>query len=105
MKRSLSILIAASIFLVGIAGCQPPPEPVNGDDSIGDPYYPQLGNGGYDVQKYTIILDVNPESNTVNGKTIIEARATERLKSFNVDFQGLIVDKVSVNGSETAFAR
>jgi aminopeptidase N len=103
MKRFCLFFVSISIFLVGTLGCQP--EAVNGADGIGDPYYPQLGNGGYDVQKYTIVLEVNPASNTVNGKTIIEANATERLKSLNLDFQGLNVDSVSVNSSNATFSQ
>jgi aminopeptidase N len=86
-------------------GCQPLPASIHGADGIGDPYYPQLGNGGYDVQTYTIVLDVNPESNTVTAKTTVEAKATENLSSLNLDFQGLTVDSVTVNGSKATFAR
>lgn len=84
----------------------PTPMPTAGSPGIGDPYYPTLGNGGYDVKKYTIVLDVDPKSNTlVNAKTTIEANATERLASFNLDFQGLTVDSVSVNNSAATFIR
>ncbi len=105
MKKRGLVRMLACFFLAAAVSCQSQPEPVNGDESIGDPYYPQLGNGGYDVQKYTIILEVDPESNTVNGKTIIKAKTKQRLKSLNLDFQGLIVDSVTVNGSDAAFSR
>ena len=99
------MLLAVCIVLVGAAGCQPPPAPINGADGLGDPYYPQLGNGGYDVEKYTIRLDVDPDSNKVQGDVTIRAKATESLKTLNLDFQGLTVDSVSVNGSEATFVQ
>ncbi len=70
---------------------------VKGAPGIGDSYYPQLGNGGYDVQHYTIALDVDPTANTVTGSTTITANATETLSSFNLDFLDLTIDSVTVN--------
>lgn len=105
MKTRQWTLISICIIFVAILGCQPQQESVRGDDSLGDPYYPQLGNGGYDVQKYTIVLTVDPETNTVEGETTIEAKATETLSSLNVDFQGLSVDSVIVNGSTATFTQ
>ena len=101
MKNHIPLLIC--MFWVTISGCVLQAEATNGASGIGDSYYPQLGNGGYDVQKYTIILDVDPESNMVHGKTIIEAKSTEKLNSFNLDFQGLTTNSVSVNGSNASF--
>jgi len=96
------VFLLFCLFIVITWGCQPQSPPVKGEPGIGDPYYPNLGNGGYDVEKYNIILNVNPELNTVDGKTIIEAKATEHLTSFNLDFQDLIVDSVAVNGRKAA---
>jgi hypothetical protein len=69
MSKQRSLLIWFCIILIAGWGCQPKPEPVNGAPGIGDPYYPELGNGGYDVQNYTISLDVDPIGNTLNGST------------------------------------
>src|SRR5688500_12067234 len=95
------------ICIVLLAGwsCQPKPEPVNGAPGIGDPFYPELGNGGYDVQNYTIALDVEPLDNTLNGSTTIYARPTESLSSFNLDFHALTVDSVLVDNSPAEFTR
>jgi aminopeptidase N len=105
MKRCISIFISVCIFLIGAIGCRASAKPNHGAEGIGDPYYSQLGNGGYDAQKYTIVLEVDPETNTIQGKTRIEARATQTLEALNVDFEGLNVDRVSVNGSTATFAR
>jgi hypothetical protein len=81
----LSVALFIFVLVMSAAGCQPQiqPEPVNGAPGIGDPYYPGLGNGGYDVQKYTITLDVDPATNTVSGSTTISALATERLEEIS----------------------
>jgi aminopeptidase N len=72
---------------------------------IGDPYFPGLGNPGYDVQNYVIALDVDPESGEISAKTSIEAVATQGLSSFNLDFQGFEIDSLTVDGSEADFTR
>jgi aminopeptidase N len=86
----------------------PPPPPSNpqpGSQSIGDPYYPQLGNGGYKSQHYTVDIDVDPQSNAVNGSTTLDATATQDLSAFSLDFRGFDVAKVTVNGKDATFSR
>jgi len=75
-----------------------------GSSGIGDPYYDQLGNGGYDVSHYTISLDVDPSSNMMSGTTIIDAKATQLLDSMNLDLQDLTVDAVQVNSEPAIFS-
>ncbi|MDL1900099.1 M1 family metallopeptidase, partial [Anaerolineae bacterium CFX9] len=76
-----------------------------GADGIGDSLYPQLGNGGYDVQHYQVVLDVMMDRNRVLGSTRIAALATQPLSAFNLDFNGLQVDSVVVDGQPAAFTR
>ena len=71
-----------------------------GAPSIGDPLFPGLGNGGYDAQHYTLNLrypTAEPHQ-TVQGLAIIEARATQDLSRFNLDFAGDSVGRVFVDG-------
>lgn len=106
VSRKIPLLTVAALLSLVLVACQGPlPAPVAGEDGIGDAYYPYLGNGGYDVLEYTLVLSVDPPSNTVNGEARIEARALERLSSFNLDFQGLSVDSVAVNDAPAGFAR
>lgn len=73
-----------------------------GSDSLGDPLFPQAGNGGYDVLHYQLELDTTgPE---LVGVATIEALATQDLSSFNLDFVGMTVDAVRVDevGAEVA---
>jgi aminopeptidase N len=71
-----------------------------GASSIQDPLFPGLGNGGYDVQHTTLNLRYPTAApiQTVEGLAVIEARATQALSRFNLDFGGDSVGRVSVDG-------
>ena len=104
-KIRLGYMLFCLILLSGW-GCQSQMGPVvDGDLGIGDPYYPQMGNGGYDVRSYKIVLDVDPLSNTLSGSTTILANATESLRSFHLDFHALTVDSVLVDNITAEFSR
>ena len=68
-----------------------------GTPGLGDPYYPGLGNGGYDVQHYTIDINVDVTGNHFSAVATIDATATQDLSAFNLDFNGVAVDSASVN--------
>jgi aminopeptidase N len=72
---------------------------------LGDPYFPTLGNGGYDVEHYLIDLTVDPEANSIDGLVEISAAATDDLDTLNLDFLGLTVDAVTVDGTPAGFTR
>ncbi|MFZ6005321.1 MAG: M1 family metallopeptidase [Actinomycetota bacterium] len=76
-----------------------------GSPGLGDPYFPGLGNGGYDVQHYTLALTWQPDAGSIAGSTTIEATATQDLSRFNLDLVGLEVSSVVVDGSAAATAR
>src|SRR3954447_26251032 len=78
----------------------PPPQDPNathGEPGLGDPYYPQAGNSGYDVTKYQIMINWDPRTQSITGTTTISARATQPLNSFYFDLV-LHTDKVTING-------
>ena len=89
------------------------PEPVTteieaqaGAEGAGDSLYPNLGNGGYDVQHYTLDLTVHDVATSdLSGKTIVDARATQDLSSFNLDFIGFEITSLTVNGQPAEFQR
>lgn len=83
-----------------------PATTIAGDPSgIGDPYFPELGNPGYDVEHYLIDLVVDPVANTLAGEVVITAAATDDLDRFHLDLFGLTVDAVTVDGGDAGFAR
>ena len=82
-----------------------PHDSTTGSDSLGDPYYPQLGNGGYDVQHYTLDLTVDVEQNTITGTVTVDAQATQNLAAFNLDFSGFEITQLMVNDLAADFSR
>nr|BBJ50580.1 hypothetical protein SAVMC3_32090 [Streptomyces avermitilis] len=96
-----ALATAAASFLVIAASSAPTP----GADGIGDSYFPQLGNGGYDARHYDLDVAYNPDTDRLDGRTTLTARATQRLSSFDLDLQKLDVTKVEVNGRRAEFTR
>jgi aminopeptidase N len=75
-----------------------------GAPGAGDTYFPDYGNGGYDVAHYDVRLRYYPENDKLTGTTTILARSTADLTSFNLDFL-LDVSSIRVNGRVATFAR
>ena len=88
---------------------QPTPTPLldarPGAAGLGDPLFPGLGNGGYDVVRYTVTLDIDVEANTISAHAQIEAEATQDLATFNLDFRGLTVTAVEVDSQPAEHSR
>ncbi len=79
-----------------------------GARSIGDPLFPQIGNGGYNVSHYAIDLRYDPASNSFlpGTNTKVTARATQNLSKFSLDFQkDLTISRVTVNGRRAKISR
>jgi aminopeptidase N len=69
-----------------------------------DPYFPTLGNSGYDVEHYDLGLRIDTPS-TVRGDAHITATANERLRRFNLDLADFDVQSVNVDGKRARFER
>jgi len=83
-----------------------PPAGVAGTDSIGDPYAPELGNGGYDVRHYRLELAIDPASAQITGTVSISATSTlDRLGRISLDLVGYQVDQVRAAGAPLRFYR
>jgi aminopeptidase N len=76
-----------------------------GAPGVGDDYYPLYGNGGYDVGHYLLRVSYDPATDRLVGVATISARATESLCRFNLDFQGMTVRSVVVNGRHATWTR
>ncbi|HEX6683809.1 MAG TPA: M1 family metallopeptidase [Candidatus Limnocylindrales bacterium] len=72
---------------------------------IGDPYFPTYGNSGYDVERYELAVRYDPASKRLTGKATITAKATELLSRYHLDFHGLELGKVSVDGKAAESSR
>jgi aminopeptidase N len=76
-----------------------------GSDGLGDPYFPQAGNGGYDVRHYSLDLDYQRAGNLLDAEVTILAKATQNLSSFNLDLRGFEITDLEVNGRDARFTR
>jgi aminopeptidase N len=76
-----------------------PADPRPGAAGIGDPYYPDAGNGGYDVRSYRLELRYDPRSDQLDGHAVIDAVATQDLSRLDLDFGPLTVTGLTVNGA------
>lgn len=103
MRRvRITLVLVVCVLVVGVAEAQGPQA---GADGLGDPYYPELGNGGYDALHYSIDLDVDVEGELLSGTTTIQAEATQDLASFNLDFIGFEIEAVTVDGAPAEYGR
>jgi aminopeptidase N len=83
-----------------------PPHGSAGGDSIGDPYTPELGNTGYQVDQYSLNLDIDLAQNQLSASAVISATATmPDLGRLSLDFKGFQVDSVSAGGESAPFYR
>jgi aminopeptidase N len=57
-----------------------------GAAGIGDPYFPEDGNGGIDVRSYAVHDRYRFSDGRLAGWTTVRLRTTERLSSFDLDF-------------------
>jgi aminopeptidase N len=83
----------------------PPREATPGADGVGDPYFPELGNGGYDVERYVLDIGWTPDGGRIDGVARVEAVATQRLSRFDLDLVGLDVAEVTVDGEAASVER
>ncbi|HNR45699.1 MAG TPA: M1 family metallopeptidase [Anaerolineaceae bacterium] len=119
--QSLALIFLLLLFLSACSLSEPtaqPPTPTReasdlppavdspGSASLGDSLYAGFGNGGYDVQHYTLNLTVTDvESGEMEGVVTIDARAAQDLDAFNLDFIGYEISAVTVNSNPADFTR
>lgn len=81
-------------------------QPTPGARTLGDPLFPEVGNGGYDVSHYDVAIDwTTPDLFQAGTSTTVTATATQALSQLSLDLEGLTVGAVRVNGTAAAFAR
>ncbi|MEW2341812.1 MULTISPECIES: M1 family metallopeptidase [Streptomyces] len=98
----LRAALCASAVSVGLlaASAPSPAEPLG----LGDRLYPHLGNPGYDVRAYDLSFTYGGDNTKpLTAVTRIDARVTENLERFNLDFSHGTVRSVAVNGEPASF--
>jgi aminopeptidase N len=113
MLRALALSLAVAAVLAAPAAASasasaaPPAAGTPGAAGLGDRLFPQLGNGGYDVQHYDVDLRyaTSAPSQPMQGTVTLLARATQALSRFDLDFAGQSVGAIAVNGVPAAWRR
>src|SRR3954451_18965864 len=105
--RRVYVCVAALCALIFASPASAFERPSPGAAGIGDRLFPQLGNGGYDVQHYDLDLRYETADPTQQllGTVTIVARATQDLSRFDVDFAGDSVGSITVDGKPARFVR
>jgi aminopeptidase N len=107
--RRLLIGIVVVLLLLGgtVAAAQPAAAAgfVPGARGLGDPFFPDAGNGGYDVSHYSLVLSYDPATNRLDGTATIIAIATQNLSRFDLDLRGFEIPRLTVNGDAAMFTR
>jgi aminopeptidase N len=95
------VVVAAAFAVASAAAAAFTP----GADGVGDPFFPQAGNGGYDVAHYSLKLDYDPSTHVLTGSATVRATATQNLSRFDLDLRGFTVSGLTVNGVAASFTR
>jgi aminopeptidase N len=101
-RRTVSAAAALATLACGVAAAV---AAVSGAPGVGDPYFPNAGNGGYDAGHYALDLDYAPDSGKLRATATITATASEELGAFNLDYRGPRVLSVAVDGQGASFGR
>jgi aminopeptidase N len=110
MRTYRRAAVALMLVTASLAGISTPAQATNqiaatGAPGSGDPYFPNAGNGGYDVLHYDLDLRYTPPSDPavlvghLTAEATITLRATEDLSSLNFDLRGHEVFAVWIYGS------
>jgi aminopeptidase N len=106
--RLVAPLVAAALLTGGAAAhtvaLAQAPTTFDGAAGIGDPYFPEDGNGGIDVLRYDVHDAYRFSDRRISGHTTLTLRTTERLSSFDLDFL-LPVSDVTLSTGRATFDR
>jgi aminopeptidase N len=106
VPRRIIVVVAAVVMGVAMSGSGAQAAPFSpGAPGVGDPYFPDYGNGGYDVRHYGLQLAYDPTTDVLDGTARIRARATQGLSRFDLDFVGMNVRSIKVNGRPATWSR
>lgn len=116
MRRRIAAFAVPMVIATGVVAIPASAiagEPIDGARTSSDAMFPNVGNGGYDALDYDVNIAWTPNgtqsgtfiAGTVAATSTMTARAAEPLRSFSLDFEGLTVDSVLVNGTPATWER
>lgn len=74
-----------------------------GSEGIGDSLFPSMGNGGYNVTDYDLVIDATTDE--IVALATIELVALGDLRQFTLDLSGLTIDGLTVDGVDAEVSR
>ena len=96
------LVLAMLLSRPGAEGADPAGDPAAGSSGLGDPYLPEAGGGGYDVQDYDVAIRVSGANQDLQGRATLTARALQDLDRLHLDlYLGALA--VSVNDRPASF--
>ena len=104
-QRVARVLLAACALFLGTAGAASAADFTPGASGAGDPFFPNAGNGGYDVANYDLKLAYDPATDVLDGKAVVTATATQDLSRFDLDLRGFQISRLTVNGVAATYSR
>jgi aminopeptidase N len=105
LMRFRRAALCAATLLVVLPGTAAAAPFTPGSPGLGDPFFPNAGNGGYDVSHYALTLNYEPGPNQLGGTAVITARATQDLSRFNLDLRGFTISRLLVDGAAATHTR
>jgi aminopeptidase N len=106
MRRFATVAVSTAVLAFAVAvPASAAPAGTPGAPGIGDPYYPLDGNGGYDVGKYALAVRYDPTTDVLTSTATITAVATQNLSRFDLDFHGLTIRRLTVDGTAARWTR
>lgn len=105
-KAGVAAVCVAAIVLSASIGASAAnaTDPIDGGASIGDSLFAGIGNTGYDATHYDVKLHYLADK-SISAVTTMTAMAAKPLRSFSLDFEGLDIDSVKVNGTDATVRR
>ncbi|WEK61707.1 MAG: M1 family aminopeptidase [Candidatus Microbacterium colombiense] len=108
----VTALLAGSLLVTSVPAAVAD-DSIDGPRTSGDAMFPNVGNGGYDALNYDVSLAWSPTGvagglitgDITTATTTMTARALSPLRSFSLDFEGMTISSVSVNGAPATWAR
>lgn len=106
-------VLAGALALSALSAPSQAADAVPGAQTSGDVLFPNVGNGGYDATNYDVNITWTPatvpgvttDQSIVASTTMQAVTAGAPLSSFSLDFEGLTVDSVTVNGQPASWSR
>jgi aminopeptidase N len=104
MKRLVRAVFLA-VLALGASTAPASASGVIGAPGVGDPFFPLAGNGGIDVQDYSLRLAYDPATRRLDGIARLSIVATQDLRRFDLDLRAFDLGPVSVNGRRAGVLR